>query len=65
MKIGNELCDVLHNLMALEIDPVIEMHKNYDSLLSFIASTFYRKGHSRTMAYEMAMLPGMTQGRSS
>ena len=61
MNIGNELSDVLHNLMALEIDPIIEMHKNYDSFLSYIASTFYGKGVSRTMAYEIGMLPGMTQ----
>lgn len=61
MNIGNELSDVLHNLMALEIDPIIELHKNYDSFLSYIASTFYGKGVSRTMAYEIGMLPGMTQ----
>lgn len=61
MNIGNELSDVLHNLMAIEIDPIIELHKNYDSFLSYIASTFYGKGVSRTMAYEIGMLPGMTQ----
>lgn len=61
INIGNELSDVLPNLMAIEIDPIFEMQKNYDSFLSYIASTFYGKGVSRTMAYEMGMLPGMTQ----
>lgn len=61
INIGNELSDVLSNLMAIEIDPIFEMQKNYDSFLSYIASTFYGKGVSRTMAYEMGMLPGMTQ----
>ena len=61
INIGNEVSNVLPNLMAIEIDPIFEMQKNYDSFLSYIASTFYGKGVSRTMAYEMGMLPGMTQ----
>lgn len=61
INIGNEVSNIMPNLMAIEIDPIFEMQKNYDTFLSYIASTFYGKGVSRTMAYEMGMLPGMTQ----
>lgn len=52
---------VLPNLAALQIDPVTEMSKQYDPILSYMASIFSAKGIDETLAYEIAMLPGMTQ----
>lgn len=52
---------VLPNLTALQIDPVTEMSKQYDPILSYMAALFSAKGIDETLAYEIAMLPGMTQ----
>jgi arsenite-transporting ATPase len=59
--IGNEPKEVLSNLYALQIDPVTEMNKQYATILSYVASIFSAKGIDETLAYEIAMLPGMTQ----
>jgi len=53
--------EVLPNLTALQIDPVTEMSKQYDPILSYMAAIFSAKGIDETLAYEIAMLPGMTQ----
>ena len=60
-NIGYEPKKVLSNLYALQIDPVIEMNKQYSTILSYTASIFSAKGIDETLAYEIAMLPGMTQ----
>jgi len=59
--IGHEPKEVLSNLYALQIDPVTEMNEHYATILSHIASIFSAKGIDETLAYEIAMLPGMTQ----
>jgi arsenite-transporting ATPase len=59
--ITHEQKQVLPNLTALQIDPVAEMSKQYDPILSYMASIFSAKGIDETLAYEIAMLPGMTQ----
>lgn len=59
--IGNEPKEVLSNLYALQVDPVTEMNKQYATILSYVASIFSAKGIDETLAYEIAMLPGMTQ----
>ena len=59
--IGYELQEILPNLQVLQIDPVTEMSRQYDALLSYMASIFSGKGIDETLAYEIAMLPGMTQ----
>jgi arsenite-transporting ATPase len=59
--IGYELQEILPNLEVLQIDPVTEMSRQYDALLSYMASIFSGKGIDETLAYEIAILPGMTQ----
>ena len=59
--VSYEQKQVLPNLTALQIDPVTEMSKQYDPILSYMASIFSAKGIDETLAYEIAMLPGMTQ----
>jgi arsenite/tail-anchored protein-transporting ATPase len=59
--IGSEPKKILASLYALQVDPVIEMNKHYSSILSHVASIFSTKGIDETLAYEVAMLPGMTQ----
>jgi arsenite-transporting ATPase len=49
------------NLTALQIDPVTEMSRQYETILSYMAAIFSAKGIDETLAYEIAMLPGMTQ----
>jgi arsenite/tail-anchored protein-transporting ATPase len=58
---GYEMQKILHNLEALQIDPVTEMKKQFDTILSYMASVFSSRGIDETLAYEIAMLPGMTQ----
>ncbi len=60
-SIGNEPTRLADNLEALQIDPVAEMSKQYEQLLSYMASLFSARGVDETLAYEIAMLPGMTQ----
>jgi arsenite-transporting ATPase len=60
-EIGHEPKEVLSNLYALQIDPVTEMNKQYATILSYVASILSAKGIDETLAYEIAMLPGMTQ----
>ncbi|MEW5840750.1 TRC40/GET3/ArsA family transport-energizing ATPase [Nitrososphaera sp.] len=59
--VGNEPHQVAKNLYAQQIDPVTEMSKQYSSILAYMASVFSAKGIDETLAYEIAMLPGMTQ----
>jgi arsenite-transporting ATPase len=59
--ISYEPRQVMPNLTALQIDPVSEMSKQYDPILSYMAAIFSAKGIDETLAYEIAMLPGMTQ----
>ena len=59
--IGSEPKKIMASLYALQVDPVIEMNKQYSSILSHVASIFSSKGIDETLAYEVAMLPGMTQ----
>ena len=58
---GYEIQKILPNLEALQIDPVTEMKKQFDTILSYMASVFSARGIDETLAYEIAMLPGMTQ----
>lgn len=60
-NIGNNPTRVLDNLDAIQIDPVIEMSKQFKPILSYIASIYLSKGIDEMLAYEIAMLPGMTQ----
>jgi arsenite-transporting ATPase len=60
-EIGHEPRQVAENLVAQQIDPVAEMSKQYNTILSYMASVFSAKGIDETLAYEIAMLPGMTQ----
>jgi len=58
---GHEMQKILPNLEALQIDPVTEMKKQFDTILSYMASVISARGIDETLAYEIAMLPGMTQ----
>src|SRR5918912_3852763 len=60
-NISYDPMQVLPNLTALQIDPVTEMDRQYNTILSYMASIFSAKGIDETLAYEIAMLPGMTQ----
>jgi arsenite-transporting ATPase len=59
--VGHEPKRVLPKLTALQIDPVMEMSRQYNTILSYTAALFSAKGIDETLAYEIAMLPGMTQ----
>jgi arsenite/tail-anchored protein-transporting ATPase len=60
-EVGHEPRQVLPKLTALQIDPVTEMNRQYNTILSYTAALFSSKGIDETLAYEIAMLPGMTQ----
>lgn len=60
-NMGYEMHKILPNLEGLQIDPVTEMKGQFDTVLAYVASIFSSKGIDETLAYEIAMLPGMTQ----
>ncbi len=70
-KIGNsnkydnnesvQMREILPNLHALQVDPVIEIKEQYGDILSYMASIFSSRGVDEPLAYEIAMMPGMTQ----
>jgi arsenite/tail-anchored protein-transporting ATPase len=57
----NNAIDVFPCLQALQIDPTLEMNTRYHEIISYIASMFSSKGIDEVIAYEIAMMPGMTQ----
>lgn len=57
----NHPIEVLPCLQALQIDPTLEMNTQYREVISYMASLFSSKGIDETLAYEIAMMPGMTQ----
>jgi arsenite/tail-anchored protein-transporting ATPase len=61
IDIGHDTKTINSNLDALEIDPLVEISKDYVDILSSISSSFIGKGVNPSIAYEIAMLPGMTQ----
>jgi len=61
IDIGHNTKTISSNLDALEIDPLFEISKDYVDILSSISSSFIGKGVDSSIAYEIAMLPGMTQ----
>src|SRR5690349_16828911 len=58
---SNETKQIIPNLDALQIDPVSEISTRYSSILTYMASIFSSKGIDEILAYELAMMPGMTQ----
>lgn len=61
IDIGHDTKTISSNLDALEIDPMVEISKDYVDIISSISSSFIGKGVNSSIAYEIAMLPGMTQ----
>jgi len=58
---SSDVIEVIPNLCALQVDPIIEINRQYSEILSYTASIFSSKGVDETLAYEIAMMPGMTQ----
>ena len=61
IDIGHNTKEINSNLDAIEIDPLVEISKDYVEIISSISSSFITKGVDSSIAYEIAMLPGMTQ----
>jgi arsenite/tail-anchored protein-transporting ATPase len=61
IDIGHNTKTITLNLDAIEIDPLFEISKDYVDIISSISSSFIGKGVESSIAYEIAMLPGMTQ----
>ena len=53
--------EIVPNLHALQVDPIIEIKEQYSDILSYMASIFSSRGVDEPLAYEIAMMPGMTQ----
>jgi arsenite-transporting ATPase len=60
-EIGYEIREVIPNLKAIEIDPIVELTTKYIDLLSYTSNYLFGKGIDSHIAYEIAMMPGMTQ----
>ena len=61
IDIGYNTKTIGSNLDAIEIDPLFEISKDYVDIISSISSSFIGKGVGSSIAYEISMLPGMTQ----
>ncbi|GBC74938.1 Arsenical pump-driving ATPase [archaeon HR06] len=59
-KIGNDLEKVMERLWVLQIDPIVEMRKNFSLIQEYIVSVLASRGIDETLAYEIASLPTMT-----
>lgn len=57
----NDIREIFPHLHALQVDPLSEINKQYSNILSYMASIFSSRGIDETLAYEFAMMPGMTQ----
>ena len=57
----NHALEVFPCLQALQIDPTLEINTQYREIISYMASMFSSKGIDEILAYEIAMMPGMTQ----
>ena len=55
-----DIQEVIPNLFLLQVDPVREINKKYNNLLSYMASLFIQKGLDESISYEIAMMPGIT-----
>ena len=53
--------EILPNLHAIQIDPINEIDEQFNVLLTYLASSLMSKGLDKTLSYEIAMMPGMTQ----
>jgi arsenite/tail-anchored protein-transporting ATPase len=56
-----DIQEVIPKLFLLQVDPIREINKKYNNLLSYMASLFIQKGLDESISYEIAMMPGMTQ----
>ena len=56
-----QMREIVPNLQALQVDPIIEIKEQYSDILSYMASIFSSRGVDEPLAYEIAMMPGMTQ----
>lgn len=56
-----QMREIVPNLHALQVDPIIEIKEQYSDILSYMASIFSSRGVDEPLAYEIAMMPGMTQ----
>lgn len=61
ITIVDDTMEIVPHLHALQVDPISEMNKEYGNILSYMASIFSSRGIDETLAYEIAMMPGMTQ----
>ena len=61
IDIGHNTKTISSNLDAIEVDPLFEISKDYVDIIASISSSFIGKGVESSIAYEIAMLPGMTQ----
>lgn len=52
---------ILSNLYATQIDPINEIDEQFNVILTYLASSLMSKGIDKTLSYEIAMMPGMTQ----
>lgn len=60
-EIGHLTKKIIPNLEAIEIDPLFEISQNYMDVISSIGASLLGRGVNSGLAYEIAMLPGMTQ----
>ena len=58
---SSQMREILPNLHALQVDPIIEIREQYSDILTYMASIFSSRGVDEPLAYEIAMMPGMTQ----
>jgi len=58
---SSQMRKISPNLHALQVDPIIEIKEQYSDILTYMASIFSSRGVDEPLAYEIAMMPGMTQ----
>jgi arsenite-transporting ATPase len=60
-KIGDQLCELLPNLFAQEVNVQRELRENWGIIKSFITDSLKKKGMDELMAEEFSIFPGLEE----
>lgn len=61
MKVTSDIVKVIDGLYITAVDPISEMRAKFDAISNFIIEWFKGRGLDEVLAYELAMLPAMTE----
>jgi arsenite-transporting ATPase len=61
IQLSAQVSTVLPNLDAVEVDPYVELNENWGVIRDFVATLLMQLGADKTIAAELASIPGMAE----